>query len=74
MRSLAKEMDISEQLLERWCQRMGQVAENYHYIFQQDSVPVQNNKRVQDWLKESLIEVCEEEIWSPSSLDCNRFV
>ncbi len=53
---------------------MGQVAENYHYIFQQDSVPVQNNKRVQDWLKESLIEVCEEEIWSPSSLDCNRFV
>ncbi len=74
MRSLAQEMDISEQLLERWCQRKGQVAGNCHYTFQQDSVTVQNNKRMQDWLNESLIEVCEEEIWPPSSLDCNRFV
>jgi hypothetical protein len=45
MRSLAQEMNISEQLLERWCQRMGQVARNCHYIFQQDSVSAHNNKR-----------------------------
>jgi hypothetical protein len=66
MRSLAQDMNISEQLFERWCQRMGQVAENCHYIFQQDSVPAHNNKRTQDWLKESLTEVCEKEIWPPS--------
>ena len=45
MRSLEQEMNISEQLLERWCQRMGQVAGNCHYIFQQDCVPAHNNKR-----------------------------
>ena len=45
MRSLAQEMNNSEQLLERWCQRMGQVAINCHYIYQQDSVPAHNNKR-----------------------------
>jgi hypothetical protein len=59
MRSLAQEMNISEHLSERWCQRMGQVAGNCHYILQQDSVPAHNNKRTQDWLKESLTEVCE---------------
>jgi hypothetical protein len=26
MRSLAQEINIGEQLLERWCQRMGQIA------------------------------------------------
>jgi hypothetical protein len=45
MRSLAQEMNISEQLLERWCQRIGQLAGNCHYIFQQVSVPAHNNKR-----------------------------
>jgi hypothetical protein len=74
MRSLAQEINISEQLLERWCQRMGQVAVNCHYIFQQDSVPALNNKRTHDWLKESLTEVCEKEIWPPSSTDCYSFV
>ena len=52
---------------------MGQVAGNCHYTFQQDSVPAQNKKRTQDWLKEGLTEVCEE-IWPPSSTDCNCFV
>ncbi len=74
MRSLAQEMNISEQLLERWCQRMGQVAGNGHYIFQQDSVPAHINQRTQDWLMESLTEVCEKEIWPPSSTDCYSFV
>jgi hypothetical protein len=45
MRSLAQEMNISEQQLERWCQMMGQVARNCNYIYQQDSVPAHNNKR-----------------------------
>ncbi len=74
MRSLAQEMNTSEQLLERWCQRMGQVAGNGHYIFQQDSVPAHNNKRTQDRLKESLTEVFEKEIWPPSSTDYYSFV
>jgi hypothetical protein len=43
MRPLAQEMKISEQLLERWCQRMGQVAGNCHYIFQKDSILAHNN-------------------------------
>jgi hypothetical protein len=67
-------MNISEQLLERWCQRRGQVAGNCHYIFQQDRGPAHNNKRTQDWLKESLTEVYEKEIWPPSSTDCYSFV
>jgi hypothetical protein len=50
---------------------MNQIAGNCHYIFQQDSTPTQNNKRSQDWLKEGLTEVCEKEIWSPSSPDCD---
>jgi hypothetical protein len=29
--------------LERWCQRMGQVAGNCHYIFQKDSILAHNN-------------------------------
>jgi hypothetical protein len=74
MRFLAQEMNISEQLLERWCQRMGQVAGNCHHIFQQDRVPAHNNKRMQNWLKESLSEVFEKEIWPPSSTDCYSFV
>jgi hypothetical protein len=74
MRSLAEEMNISEQLWERWDQRMGQVSENCHYIFQKDSVPAHNNKRMQDWLNESLTEVCEKEIWPPISTDCYSFV
>ena len=74
MRSLEQEMNISEQLLERWCQRMGQVAESCHYIFQQDRGPAHTNKRTQDWLKESLTEVFEKEIWPPSSTDCYSFV
>ena len=74
MRSLAQEMNISEQLLERWCQRMGQVAENCHYIFQKDRGPAHNKKRTQDWLKESLTEVFEKEIWPPSSTDCYSIV
>ncbi len=74
MRSLAQEMNISEQLLERRCQRRGQVAGNGHYIFQQDSVLAHNNKRTQGWLKESLTEVCEKQIWPPSSTDCYSFV
>jgi hypothetical protein len=74
MRSLAEEMNITEQLLERWGQRMGQVAGNCQYIFQKDSVPAHHNKRMHDWLKESLTEVCEEEIWPPSSTDCYSFV
>jgi hypothetical protein len=74
MKSLAQEMNISEQLLERWCQRMGQVAGSCHYIFQQDSVPAHNNKRTQDWLNESLTDVFEKEIWPPSSTDCYSFV
>ncbi len=74
MRSLAQEMNISEQLLERWCQRMGQVAGNCHYIFQQDRGPAHKKKRTQDWLKESLTEVFEKEIWPPSSTDCYSFV
>jgi hypothetical protein len=73
MRSLAQEIN-TEQLLERWCQRMGQVAGNCHYIFQQDSAPAHNNKRTQDWLKESLTEVFEKKIWPPSSTDCYSFV
>jgi len=67
-------MNISEQLLERWCQRRGQVAGNCHYIFQQDRGPAHNNKRTQDWLKESLTEVYGKEIWPPSSTDCYSFV
>jgi hypothetical protein len=74
MRSLAQEINISEQLWERWCQRMGQVAGNCHYILKQDSIPAHTNKRTQDWLKESLTEVCENEIWPPSSTDCYSFV
>jgi hypothetical protein len=46
--SLAQEMNISEQLLERWCQVRGQIAGNCHYIFQQDRGPAHNNKRTQD--------------------------
>ncbi len=74
MWSLAQEMNISEQLLERWCQRMDQVAGNCHHIFQQDRGPAHNNKRTQDRLKESLTEVFEKEIWPPSSTDCYSFV
>jgi hypothetical protein len=74
MRSLAQEMNISEQLLGRWCQRMGQVAGNFQHIFQQDSILAHNNKRTQDWLKESLTEMFEKEIWPPSSTDSYSFV
>jgi hypothetical protein len=49
MRSLAQEINTSEQLLERWCQRMGQVALNCHYTFQQAagqcSCPQQQEER-----------------------------
>jgi|LakMenEpi03Aug12_release.lakeMendotaPanAssembly.Ray.scaffolds.fasta_scaffold6692299_1 hypothetical protein len=41
---------------------MDQIAGNCHYIFQQNCFPAHNNKRAQDWLKESLTEVCEKEI------------
>jgi hypothetical protein len=53
---------------------MGQVAESCHYIFQQDRGPAHTNKRTQDWLKESLTEVFEKQIWPPSSTDCHSFV
>jgi hypothetical protein len=72
MRSLEQEMNISEQLWEGWCRRMDQIAGNCHYIFQLDCAPAHNNKRLQVWLKESLTEVCEKEIWLPSFPDCNR--
>ncbi len=49
-------------------------AGNCHYIFQQDRGPAHNKKRTQDWLKESLTEVFEKEIWPPSSTDCYSFV
>ncbi len=72
MRSLEQEMNISEQLWGRWCRRIDQIAGNCHSIFQLDCAPAHNNKRPQVWLKESLIEVCEKEIWPPSFSDCHR--
>jgi hypothetical protein len=72
LRSLEQEKNISEQLWERWCRRMDQIAGNCHYIFQLDCAPAHNNKRPQVWLKESLTEVCEKEIWPLSFPDCNR--
>jgi hypothetical protein len=62
LRSLEQEMNISEQLLERWCRRMDQIAGNCHSIFQLDCAPAHNKKKPQVWLKESLTEVCEKEI------------
>ncbi len=53
---------------------MGQVAGNYHYIFQQDRGSAHNKKRTQDWLNESLTEVFDKEILPPSSTDCYSFV
>jgi hypothetical protein len=50
---------------------MCQVAGNGHYVFQQDSVPAH---RTQDWLKESLTEGREKEIWPPSCTGCYSFV
>ncbi len=72
LRSLEQEMNISEQLWERWCRRMEQIAGNCHSISQQDCAPAHSNKRSQVWLKESLTEVYEKEIWPPSFPDCNR--
>jgi hypothetical protein len=72
MRSLEQEMNSSEQLCERWCRRMSQIAGNCHYISQQDCAPPHNSKRWQDWLKESLTQVCETDIWPSSSPDCNH--
>jgi hypothetical protein len=51
---------------------MDQIAGSCHYPFQQDCAPAHNNKRWHDWLKERLTEVCQKEIWPPSSHDCDR--
>jgi hypothetical protein len=51
---------------------MCQIAGNCHYIFQHDCAPAHNKKRSPDWPEESLTEVCEREIWPPSSPDFNR--
>jgi hypothetical protein len=51
---------------------MSQIAGNCLYISQQDCAPAHNSKWTQDWNKQSLTEMCQKEIWPPSSPDCNR--
>ena len=47
-----------------------QITGNHHYIFKQDGISTQDSKRIQDWLKENLTEVWEEEVCPPSSPTC----
>jgi hypothetical protein len=42
-----------------------------HYVFQQDGAPAHNSKQTQDWYQENLPEFWGQELWPPSSLDCN---
>jgi hypothetical protein len=53
---------------------MSQIAGNCHFISQQDCSPAHNSKRSQDWLKESLTEVCGKEIWPLSSLTATIWI
>ena len=46
---------------------------NLNYIFKQDGISAQDSKRMQDWLKENLTEVWEEEACPPSSPNCKPF-
>jgi hypothetical protein len=69
MRSQTQEMNISRTTVEKSCQRMDQIAENRHFIFQQEGAPAHNIKRTQDWLQENLTEVWVKEIWPPSYPD-----
>ncbi len=39
----------------------------------EDGTPAHDSKRMQDWLKRNLTEVWVEEVWPPSSPDCNLF-
>jgi hypothetical protein len=52
---------------------MDQIAENRHFIFQQDGAPAHNSKGKQGWLQKNLTEVWRKKIWPPSSPDCSPF-